>query len=226
MQFIENIPALLFRSRVLISDVHFGFEAKFKDKGYIIPSQSKTIIDSLVRLSNYSKKLIVLGDLKNNICVAERKEFFSMLDSLSSTFDSVTIVKGNHDSNIERYVKNYGNISVVKEYVLSKVLMIHGNRYASDESMKKARKIFMGHFHSSFVKKDNVGGKFVKKAWTFYTFDNEQYLKDKGVKTNINFVLSFPAFNPFFLGTNEKNGPYAKYLHLDKVFALDGVRLV
>ncbi len=226
MQFIDGKPALLFRSSVLVADVHLGFEAKFKDKGYKIPAQSRHIVDSLVKLSDYSKKLVILGDFKNNILVSERREFFSLLDRLSSNFNKIVIIKGNHDSNIEWYVKQYNNIEVVKEYIVGKTLMIHGNRYASNELMEKAKRIFMGHFHSSFIKRDNVGGKIVKKAWTFYNFDNEAYYKDKKVKAEIDYVLSFPAFNPFFTGSNEKNGPYAKYLSLDKVFTLDGIRLV
>jgi len=226
MKFVQGEAAIKSGNYIVISDVHIGFEEKLEEKGYTIPEQTQNVTDRLKELRKIAENLIILGDLKHSINIRKKNNLLLFLSEISELFKEIIIIKGNHDGRIEDYTKNFRNIKVMTEFLKNKILFIHGNKYASNESIRKAETIMLGHFHSAHAIKDNIGIVRNWKSWAIYDFDNESYDKDKKVKTQIKKVLGFPCFNAFFDGSGEKNGPYAKYLDKKEVFTLDLIKLV
>jgi len=226
MSFLEKMPAFRLKEYIIISDLHIGFEKTFEEKGYLIPNQSKQLLKQLEKLSKKSKKLIILGDVKHNLFLRQKYALIDFFKELSKLFEKIIIVKGNHDGGIENILDYFENIEVVNELLIGDILLIHGHKYASDELISKAKTILLGHFHSSFKFKNQLGIRQSLKSWNIFKFNNELFFQNKKIKTKINKVISFPCFNDFFQGTIEKNGPYAKYLLIENILSLDLISLI
>ncbi|VVB75228.1 3',5'-cyclic adenosine monophosphate phosphodiesterase CpdA [Candidatus Tiddalikarchaeum anstoanum] len=226
MRFVEGEAALLLKDYAIISDLHIGFEEDLEDRGYIIPDQTPKFLQRIEKLREKAKKLVILGDVKHKIFLKRRKILYDFLAKISALFESVIIVKGNHDGKIEEYTCHFANIEVVNEFRIGHSLLMHGNKNPSIENIKDVDTLMLGHFHSSYRIKTKIGIIEKRKVWTIYDFDNEKYFKDKKVKTNIRTIFSFPCFNNFFEGGGEKLGPLAKYLAEHEVFTLDLVKIV
>ena len=226
MKFVTGESAIKYKGYVIVSDIHIGFEEYLEEKGYTIPDQTDNVIDRMKELSKKAEKLIILGDVKHSVFLKKRDKLLIFLSKISSIFSKIIIIKGNHDGGIEKYAGGFSNISVVSEYLLGDVLLIHGHKYATKEAIKKANKLLIGHFHSAHRIKDHLGLVDNKKSWVIYAFDNTSYINKMKVKTSIKKVVGFPCFNAFFDGTGETNGPYAKYLIKKEVLTLDLIKLV
>lgn len=226
MKFIESEAALLLNSHVIVSDLHIGFEEEFEKKGYVLPDQTINTLDRLKELSKLSKKLVILGDVKHSLFLRKKYALRLFLSKLSEMFKKIIIVKGNHDGKIETFTIEFNNINVVNEFLIGKTLCLHGHKNASKEAIIKAKQILIGHFHSSIKIKTHLGKFEYKKVWAIYEFNNNEFLKQKKIKTNIKEVISFPCFNKFFDGGGEKIGPYAKYLIEKEIITTDLTRLV
>jgi metallophosphoesterase superfamily enzyme len=104
------------------------------------------------------KRLIVLGDLKHNLPISsfsEKEETPFFLDLPVE----ITIIKGNHDADIEMLT----SLPVLKEFVIDDVYLTHGHMTIPEEYLTKD--IVVGHSHPAIELKDRMGKRYVEKCW-------------------------------------------------------------
>jgi hypothetical protein len=226
MRFIKGMAAMKIKDYIAVSDLHVGFESEYGIKGYMIPSQTKNMIAKISKLKKYSKKLVILGDLKHSIILNYKKELLDFLSELSKMFDEIIIIKGNHDGGIERYTMHFGNISVKTEMLINDCLLIHGHKMASKENMAKAKYMLIGHFHSNYRFKNYLGKTTSLRTWNIYSFDSKKYYADKKIISHLKKVVSFPSFNEFFTGSSEKIGFLKNYINLEGAITLEHLKVL
>ncbi len=218
--FITDYPAMLIEGRVIISDVHLGISRELFRAGVKLPNQARRLAEKANRLHRLTKSdsLVIVGDVKHRIPVAtfgesrEVLEFFSLLD-----FKNVTIVKGNHDGNIEDVVGGLKNVRVKKSVVLGNCFLTHGHRNIS--TVKKT--VVIGHNHPNVKLVDKMGASYVMPCWVIGRMDAHR-------------LIIMPSFNELSgtMVVNDKkyerfNGPVARAMKKDaaKVYLLDGTSL-
>ena len=207
MKFITGKPAMAIGKKLVIADLHLGFEKHIK--GLNIRSQTGKLADETAKLleENSCKELIILGDLKHSITVQpDVKEALAFTEKLKEKAD-ITLVQGNHDGALQ----NYLDVKVVggKGFRKGKYYFMHGHA----EPGKNAENSFIitSHIHPAVEFKDSLGGKAVEKAW----------LKGKN-------AVIMPAFNPLIGGLDvRKNslGVISKYADKKElaIYLLDGL---
>jgi len=227
IKLINESAAAMINGYLAISDLHIGFESELAKKGYFVFSQANKMLGQIIDLKNKekAKKLIIMGDLKHEIAPSYRGEIIDFLSNLSKNFSEVIIIKGNHDGLIENYCKSFRNIKVLDEFISKDYLILHGHKMPKKESMIKAKALIMGHFHSGYSYENYLKKKSIVKAWNFFSFDSQKFLRDKKIKSEIGFILSFPSFNDFFSGSSEKTGPLNKFMKLRESITLNHLRI-
>ncbi|MFA5303488.1 MAG: metallophosphoesterase [Candidatus Nanoarchaeia archaeon] len=226
IELIKDLPMAIIKDYLVISDLHIGFEKGLQSKGYTIFSQTKKMLKIIKFAKKKICKLIILGDLKDDIISSYKKSITDFLAELSKIFNEIIIIKGNHDGLIEKYAKIFENITVKNELLLDDYLFIHGHKMPSKEALINAETLIIGHFHSNYEFRNYLGKTTRLKTWNFYSFDNEKFYSIKKIKTSIKILISFPAFNEFFLGSNEKNGPLKNYIKLKESITINHLKII
>jgi hypothetical protein len=235
MKFLTE-PALLIGKTLVIADLHIGIEYEIYKSGITIPSQVEKIekrIDELIKITK-AKQLIILGDVKHqipNISWQEYKEIPDFLGHFSNV--EVSIIKGNHDGNIQRLAPKDVDIYEPLGFKLGDILLMHGQSWP-DEKDLDAKYIIMGHVHPSV---QFLTGKFraVEPCWLKCKIDNKKLEEKFEIKTNFKQGIVMPAFNHLIGGMafNSKDfeplGPLLKNEVLKwkeaEVYLLDGTFL-
>lgn len=219
LKFLYESPAIVLGSSLIIGDTHFGIEEKMKKKGVFDKTfslrMSQNIIDLLEQ--NNCDEVIFLGDVKENITQIDNYAFQS-LEKISKVA-KITIVRGNHDGGIEKYLK--AKIIDSSGFVKNNVGLFHGHTWP-DEKLMESDFLICGHQHPLLKIKDSSGKVHSEPAW-FVCEPNSKNIVDKYPNFNkkIHLIL-LPSFNPF-LGnainlTSEKHlGPLLN----NKLFKLD-----
>ncbi|MEM5814737.1 MAG: hypothetical protein QXD77_02880, partial [Candidatus Aenigmatarchaeota archaeon] len=75
MRFIYDAPAILHKEALIVGDTHFGMEEKLRSKGIYDEQFSMRLFSKLkgLILAHKAKKLILLGDVKEDITMLDRK---------------------------------------------------------------------------------------------------------------------------------------------------------
>ncbi|MEM5782067.1 MAG: metallophosphoesterase [Candidatus Aenigmatarchaeota archaeon] len=198
IKFLYNYPALYISTEktLLISDLHLGIEYEIFKSGITIPSQVEKMekrLDNLIKQTKV-KQLIILGDLKHqvpNISWQEYKEipkFFEHFKNLK-----ISIVKGNHDGDIERLAPKEIEIYEAQGFRFNNVLLVHGQAWPNKNDLN-AKYLIMGHVHPAIeFKSQNF--KTVEPCWLKCKIDNKKLGKRYGIKTNFKQGIIMPAFN-------------------------------
>jgi len=178
MKFVINQPALIIENKLIISDLHSGFEKHIKDLN--IKSQTQKMIKNTVELlkENKCNELIILGDIKHSITITpdltEVKEYLNEVKKHAK----IILVKGNHDGGLQ----NYLNIEIkpATGFKYKKYYFMHGHAVP-----KGAENCFIisSHLHPVMDFNNTLSGKTTEKVW---------------LKAN-NLVI-MPSFNPLLGG--------------------------
>lgn len=188
---IINLGLWLKKEKTLIvSDFHLGYEEELHQKGILLPKfQTKETIRELKEIFKkiHPKKIIINGDLKHDfgrILRQEWKEVLSLIDFLQENCQELILIKGNHDT-ILGPIAEKRRITVVKDYQMENILIIHG-----DQLIKKtqAKIIIIGHEHPALSFREK--GK-VEKYKCF--------LKGRWKRKEL---IVLPSFNPLQEGTD------------------------
>ncbi|MEM7826618.1 MAG: metallophosphoesterase [Candidatus Aenigmatarchaeota archaeon] len=210
--FIRNYAAMIIDRFLIISDLHLGITKEFQKSGIFIPSQAKPMSDRINRLKRMTKtkELIILGDVKHNIPGVSGQEFGEIPEFFSKLkFNKITIIKGNHDGNIEKMIPK--GIKVRKYVKIGKYFLTHGHMKMENEKM------IIGHSHPFIRIKDNLGAVYFEPVWLHYLDRKE--------------IIIMPAFNELcgatIINQDDLLGPIAKNLEKNKihVYLLDGTYL-
>jgi len=212
LKFLVNEPALMIDRALVIADLHLGLEYELLASGINIPDQADRMVKRIRRLvkENRAKELIIIGDLKHTIARVswpeqeEISEFMGKLEKIAK----VTVVKGNHDGNIEQYVKR---TYPPEGFDYRGYWILHGHANPPKHALKKT--IIMGHLHPSVEFKDSLGGRISERVW---------------IRTPN--VIVMPAFNELLGGVDVRVGilgPMKKHIDPKKaeLYLLDGLHI-
>jgi len=222
--------ALLIDDILVIADLHIGFESEVYRSGISIPSQIKNLEKSIKNIikQTKAKHLIILGDLKHQVpgtSYQELKEIPEFLEELSKHV-KITIVKGNHDADLEK-ITNV-EITSSKGIKIGKYGFVHGHAWFS-KKLLDCEYLIMAHVHPAVEFK----AKMKEHCWIRCEPDNDKIEEKMKKKSKIKEVIVMPSFNPLIGGiafNSEDFEPLGPIMNVIKwktgnVYLLDGTYL-
>lgn len=243
MRFIKNFPALFIQEikALVIADLHIGFSFELDKSGIKIPSQvndMKRTIRKLIKKTS-AKRLIINGDLKHEvpgISYQEMREIPEFLKEISEVV-RVDLVKGNHDTFLEKLSLEGIKIHGSRGLKLERFGFVHGHAWPS-KKLLTCDYLILGHTHPVVQFKDKFGYRMIEPVWVKGKIQKEKIKeKYKLKKTGRLEVIIMPAFNHLLGGTviNDKRandellGPLLKNEFVDmknaEIYLLDGTYL-
>lgn len=230
-------PAALLKShgtRVLaVADLHIGWELSLSAEGIHVPSQTPKLLKRLLNLISKYKpdEVLVLGDIKHTVATAEKTEWKDVpdfFDTLRKHVSQISIIRGNHDGNLEPLLPENTKILPATGEIFDNVGFFHGHRWPSP-TLLKCRTLVMGHVHPVVVFRDPAGFRVMRQVWVKAPCDGsklaEALLRKHGAKIEENVedtfrrhyktkprssqLLIMPSFNDYLGGRplNERD-PY------------------
>jgi putative SbcD/Mre11-related phosphoesterase len=198
IKFLYNYPSFYIpkEKAIIIADLHLGIEHEIFNSGIKIPSQVDRLekrIDELIRLTR-AKHLIILGDVKHqvpNISWQEYKEIPKFFEHFSKI--KVSVVKGNHDGNIERLTPKEVDIYEPSGFKIDKFLLTHGQAWPDKNDMD-AEYLIMGHVHPC-IEFFTEGFRSTEPCWLKCEIDNKKLFEKFKIKTKLKQGIIMPAFN-------------------------------
>ena len=179
---------------LIIGDLHIGFEKEIRRNfGNIYLGQEKEnlrLLKKILEKVKKIKKIIFLGDATHSFLYKknEVEEFKEIIDFLKeNTRTEIILIRGNHDLFLKEEMFDK-KIKIFDYFIEKDMLFIHGDkksfRKIEKNILKKAKYIFLGHFHPAIEIKESI------KKEKFKCFLIGKY-KEK----NYFFLPSFFPFN-------------------------------
>lgn len=189
-----------------IADYHAGIESVLKREGVELTAGGGTrrerVLD-LVERTN-AERLLVLGDLVHAIgdpWDAEREELRTLFDRLEIP---ATIVKGNHDGNVEAFLNDPEfdvELTDSTGILLGEIGFAHGHTWPARDVLE-ADILCIGHEHPVVRLEDSVGGHRKERVWLRGPLDGAAFEDHYEETLAIDGELVvFPAFNDLSGGT-------------------------
>ncbi len=252
---LTPFPALLIekdKKILVIADLHIGWEVSLAHQGIHIPSQVNRIISKTLAVleSSGAEELLVLGDVKHTVAKAEFEEWRDVpffFEEILKTINSVSIIPGNHDGNLEALLPAGVKLLPSVGSSISKIVLFHGHKLPSPELLIKCKRIIMGHMHPMIALRDRVGFKTMQQVWVNASCRSEELLQAlkkrfKSVKLKELFASQIsctivPSFNDLLggravnlsYGDDQYMGPLVRSgaVNIDEaeIFLLDGTYL-
>ena len=233
IQPVYGSPALTVDNTLVIADLHIGVEAHLMSKGFHIRSHTDDMYDEILSCAGDCNKLFVLGDVKNSVPGSSKQEYREIPDffiRLSEVFNTVTIVRGNHDTNIEEYLPAEVKVMPATGMKVGDVGFVHGHTWPSEDVMR-CDTLVMAHNHPAMAFVDGVSKQMTEPCWVRGRFisGGDRYQEYPG-----RFVI-IPAFNRILGGSpvnaegTEFLGPLMKEEFIDidnmEIYLLDGINI-
>ena len=222
-----------------VADYHAGLEAAFGREGVSLPNQGDERREHLLSLlaETDAERVVFLGDLTHAIGTSggvERDELEALLSAVAERVP-ITVVKGNHDGDIESLIAEMdGEIAVTPTggIRVGRVGFAHGHTWPSRRVLE-ADVVCVGHEHPTVRLEDEVGGSRAERAWLRGRLDPEPFDEHYGEQSKIDGELVvFPAFNDLSGGTwvNVEGQEFLSSFLPDglaegEAYLLDGTRL-
>jgi hypothetical protein len=202
LQPVPGIPALRMDEYLVITDLHIGVESHLRSKGFHLVSRTDNMYDRIIEAAgNISGKLIVLGDVKDSVPESSRQEYKEIpvfFDRLLEHFDSIDVVRGNHDTNIEEFLPGRVNIRPASGMKVFDVGLVHGHTWPS-KTVMDCETLVMGHDHPAVMFRDNIGSQSSEPCWVRGHFKEGAH-DDRYDKLPETFII-VPAFNRMLGGS-------------------------
>jgi len=197
VKFLVNKPALIYNKNLVVSDLHIDNNNNDTSLNHLFYNKIADEINSMFKRYK-CKRLIILGDVKENITSVPLSvtHFFGRLK-----INNVTIVKGNHDGNIEKLCDDFGyELCPSTGCVIDNVGLAHGHCWP-DKNLMKQTFFIMGHIHPSITFTDKFNKHYKIPVWIKGKVDplNKKYNVNPDLK-----LIIMPEFNPL-LGYNFNN---------------------
>jgi putative SbcD/Mre11-related phosphoesterase len=166
-------PAALMKTQktrtMVIADLHIGWEMSLSEKGIHVPTQMPKLLKKLTSLiSTYKpEKLLILGDVKHTVATAEIGEWHDVPDffsELKNRVQEISIIRGNHDGNLEPLLPENIKILPATGIVMGEVGFFHGHRWPSP-TLLKCGTLVMGHVHPVIAFRDPAGFRVTRQVW-------------------------------------------------------------
>ncbi|MDY6771031.1 MAG: metallophosphoesterase [Candidatus Nanohaloarchaea archaeon] len=198
--YVERLDALV------VADTHIGIEVVEARSGTLMPKfQLDELLEELEAMQEETEAstLIVDGDVKHSFSgkhVKEREEVQEFLDTVSMLFDTVKLVRGNHDNALEYRVEDYTNVELADHFLEEDIYFTHGDEEPEDLGVTGAATVVIGHEHPAIAVKDEVG---VKEKIACFLYGPMGDGRD---------ILVLPAFTKLAAGTEVNEVPKRKLL--------------
>ncbi|WP_254278881.1 metallophosphoesterase [Haloarcula marina] len=191
---------------LVLADYHAGLEAGLRYEGVELQSAAERRRERVLALLDRTgaDRLVVLGDLGHAIGDPfddEREELAALFDAVDVP---VTLVKGNHDGDLESVFEAFGvDVTMTPGHGvrLGEVGFVHGHTWPSPDVLA-AEVVCMGHEHPVVRLEDEVGGTRKERTWLRGSLVPDPFTDHYGhdVAPTADLVL-FPAFNDRSGGT-------------------------
>jgi len=189
---------------LVLADYHAGIETVLRSDGVELDSRAEARREQVLALLDRvaPDRLVVLGDLVHAIgdpWRAEREELDALFDAVDVP---VTLVKGNHDGEIEPVLAELDHPIEVTDpggRRIGDVGFVHGHTWPSPEVLA-AETVCAGHEHPVVRLADEVGGSRVERVWLRGPLDPAGLDGEYDDSPDAELVV-FPAFNDRSGGT-------------------------
>lgn len=226
--------------RVLcLADYHAGLEVALRYQGVEIRSRAderRERVLSLIEATD-AERLVVLGDLANAIGSPGKQERAELDALFNAVTDRVpmTVVKGNHDGDLEEVIGNLGHdieVTGASGTCIGDVGFVHGHTWPTSEVLT-ADTVCVAHEHPVVRLEDQVGGQRIERCWLRGRLNPAAFAdrqECKGIDVSGQLIV-FPAFNDLLGGTrvNEDAEFLSPFLPTGladgQAYLLDGTRL-
>lgn len=186
------------QSRILVvSDLHIGFEEKFRVSGVRIRPDIESMLselDSIIRQNDVTD-LIVNGDLKSgtgHILESEWELVPKFLTRLS-TLCHVSLIPGNHDGGLVHLLPNNVQLEDVNGKIVFDTLLLHGHTRPLTK-FKDCERLIIGHIHPVFHRSGSpISG---QPVWAFLKISKKQVFGEMLEEPQAMMeVIVMPSFN-------------------------------
>jgi len=194
---------------LVLADYHAGIEQALRREGVELASQATERIGAVHSLLDDADpdRLVVLGDLGHAIgepWYEERDEFEDLLGAVCDRVP-VTLVKGNHDGDVEALLADLDlpvDVTPSDGVRIGDVGFAHGHTWPSRDVLS-ADVVCVGHEHPEVRLEDEVGGYRLERVWLRGTLDPGPFRVHYGDPdlTPSGELVVFPAFNALSGGT-------------------------
>lgn len=168
------------KSYICVGDLHIGLEHEMKVNGVHVPSQTHRMETELLSLAKGRDGLFILGDVKHMVPGSSRQEYREVpqfFRSLLDAYGSVSVVRGNHDTNLEDMLPDGVVVYPASGVVLEDVGLVHGHTWPSENVMAQ-RLLVMAHNHPAIMFEDGLSTNTIERCWVrapFRSFKTERY---------------------------------------------------
>ncbi|MCL2031909.1 MAG: metallophosphoesterase [Methanomassiliicoccaceae archaeon] len=201
LQPVHGIPALRADEYLVIGDLHIGIESHLRSKGFHLTSRTDDMFDSIIKAADDSAgRLMVLGDVKDSVPGSTKQEYREIpvfFERLLERFDSVEVVRGNHDTNIEEFLPGHVRIRPASGVKIEDTGFVHGHTWPSEEVMT-SETLVMAHDHPAVMFRDGVGKQTNEPCWVRGRFRDAPSERYGSLPKNFIIV---PAFNRMLGGS-------------------------
>lgn len=187
LELIKNEPALILSDEMqrilVVADLHIGYERTLFKNEQTSLNVTERIIQNFEKLVGdvQPTQLIILGDLKHTLCKFSRSEFqkISQLLYRLQKQTSITIIRGNHDADLELVVPDRVELIPSSGFRISlgnqEIYLLHGHAIPSVEIIN-CDSVIMGHIHptleiTSLQTRKTIHRVWVKTKWKLSAID-------------------------------------------------------
>ncbi|MGA2874674.1 MAG: metallophosphoesterase [Nitrososphaerales archaeon] len=185
---------------LVITDLHIGFEERFRGAGVHIQSNIDEMVSELESLVDDLRvtNLIVNGDVKSGIDRILESEwdnvprFFSRISKKCR----VSVIPGNHDGGLSNLLPHGVELQDINGMLLEDTLILHGHTRPLIK-FKDCKRLIIGHIHPIFQKKGSpLSG---QPVWVFLKVSKKAIFReilDQDIDADSLFeVVVMPPFN-------------------------------
>lgn len=224
---------------LVVADYHAGLEVALRFEGVDLRSRATDRRERMLDLlgETDADRVIVLGDLGEAIGGPggeEREEIVRLLGALAER-GPVTIVKGNHDGDLEPVIADHelADVEVTPSTGtrLGRVGFAHGHTWPAP-AVIEAPTVCVAHEHPIVRLEDEVGGARLERVWLRGTLTPDPFESHHDRAFTGGSLVVFPAFNDLVGGTwvnsdgQEFLSPFLPAgLANGEAYLLDGTRL-
>ena len=211
-------PALKIRSGnhtfIAIADLHIGHEYSLLKKGVTVKSRIDEIMQDIFDIIMKEKPdhLVIVGDLKDELFgmgAGTERQILRFFSKICRVVGKVTLVKGNHDGQIEDFLPEEVELIGPKGGRINDVGFFHGHAWPLQEVME-CPLVVTAHNHPTFGsilggEKDHHHPCWVRGRWDTDAVI-EHYTEAEPEKLAVSEVVILPSFTKIGKGVVVNRG--------------------
>jgi uncharacterized protein len=191
------------RKYLVVSDLHIGFEEKFRGAGVALEPQIKAMLTEITQLIEDHKitDVLVAGDVKSGVDRILPSEW----DNVPKFFDSIlarcraSVIPGNHDGGLKHILPAGVELLDINGTLVGGNLILHGHTRPL-RKFSNCKRIFMGHLHPIFQKRGSpLSGQpvwvFLKPIRAQVFGSNSNIVPGSGEESTTVSITVIPSFN-------------------------------